>query len=255
MTMPYPPLGAQLIVFSQQADLERDTEAVLDAVKAAGFGAIEIGVDLHASDPEAFKAMLGKRRIKVAGAHGGVEQDLDTAFKIMEAYDTRDLCISGVGGWQGRSTENYLKDIETLNKKARVCYERGFYLHYHNHAYEFGPTDGGLSGMELILGNLDNQVADLCVDVAWVHIGGDDPAIFLRKYANMIGYVHLKDYFGDRHWVELGQGVVPFDSIMRALGQLPRARWAVYEQDTSDRAAAISCAISHKYLVDTFGYG
>ena len=251
--MPYPPLGAQLIVFSGQIDLEQNTEAVLDAVKAAGFGAIEFGITLHASDPAELKALLDRKGLRVAGLHGGLDQDLDSTFKLMELYGTQDLCISGVGGWQGRDAGAYLRDTDSLNKMARTCSAHDVFLHYHNHAYEFAPTNECLSGMELILGNLDTSVADLCVDVAWVHIGGEDPAIFLRKYDTIAGYVHLKDYVGDRHWVELGQGVVPLDSVMRALAGMHRVRWAIYEQNTSGRAAAESCAISHKYLQDTYG--
>jgi sugar phosphate isomerase/epimerase len=253
--MSYPPLSAQLIVFSRQMDLERDTEAVLDAVQAAGFGAIECGAGMRAQDPEVFKAMLDRRSLKVSGVHGGVSVDLDATFRLMDLYQTRDLCVSGAGGWEGRSAERYLKDVETLNQMGRACAQHGFYLHYHNHAYEFAATDGDLSGMGLILSNLDHQAADLCVDVAWVHLGGEDPCIFLRKNAERIGYVHLKDYVGDRHWVELGQGVMRLDCVMQALATLKRVRWVAYEQDTSDRTAAESCAISHKYLVDTFGYG
>jgi len=251
--MAYPPLAAQLIVFSGQTDLEQNTESVLDAVSEAGFAAVEFGTSLRASDPQRLKAMLDSKGLRVAGLHGGLDLDLDVTFRLMDAYGTQDLCISGVGRWQGRSADTYLKDTGRLNEMARVCSTQGFRLHYHNHACEFAPTDRCLSGMELILANLDTTVADLCVDVAWVHIGGEDPGIFLRRYDSMVGYVHLKDYVGDRHWVELGQGVVPLDSVMRALASLHRVRWVVYEQDTSDRAAAESCAISRQYLMDTFG--
>ena len=252
--MAYPPLGAQLIVFSGQMDLEQNTETALEAIKTAGFEAVEFGVNLHANDPQGLKTLLDRQGLRVAGLHGGLDLDLDSTFKLMELYGTRDLCVSGAGGWQSRDAEAYLRDTDKLNQMARACSAQGFFLHYHNHAYEFAPTNECLSGIELIMANLDTQVADLCVDVAWVHIGGEDPAIFLRKYDASVGYVHLKDYVGDRHWVELGQGVVPLDSVMRALAGMHRVRWAVYEQDMSDRSAAESCAISRKYLRDTFGY-
>ncbi|MHB9034904.1 MAG: hypothetical protein ACYC6L_17885, partial [Anaerolineae bacterium] len=62
-----------------------------------------------------------------------------------------------------------------------------------------------------------------------------------------ISYVHLKDYVGNRHWVELGAGVVPLAAIAATLPEM-NIRWAVYEQDTSDNPAAKSCAISYAYL-------
>ncbi|MFH1084589.1 MAG: sugar phosphate isomerase/epimerase [Chloroflexota bacterium] len=253
--MAYPPLGAQLIVFGQQIDIHTHTAEVLDAIAGAGFGAIEAGVDFHAEDPATWKAELDARGLRMAGLHGGLDQDLEQTLRLLEAYGAHDLCISSLGGWENVLYDNYMRDIERLNQMGRACKARGVHVHYHNHSYEFCPTNEGSSGMELIMANVDPQAADLCVDVAWVRIGGQDPALFLRTHAHQIGYVHLKDYVGNRHWVELGYGLVDLYSVMKALAELPCVRWAVYEQDTSTRSAAESCALSHRYLVDTFGYG
>ena len=253
--MAYPPLAVQLIVFSHEMDLHTQTADVLDAVAAAGFGAIEAGVDFHAEAPAAWRAELDARGLRLAGLHGGLDQDLDQTLRLLEAYDSHDLCISSLGGWENVLYDNYMRDIERFNQMGRACLTQGVHLHYHNHSYEFCPTDRGDTGMDLIMANMDASAADLCVDVAWVRIGGQDPALFLRTHSHRIGYVHLKDYVGNRHWVELGYGVMNFDSVMKALGELPCVRWAAYEQDTSARGAAKSCALSHRYLVDTFGYG
>jgi sugar phosphate isomerase/epimerase len=252
--MAYPPLGAQLIVFGKQMDLDQETARVLDAVQAAGFGAIECGVGLHSQDRDELKEMLAQRGLRIAGLHGGLDMDLDETLRVMEQLDTRDLCISGLGGWNGTEAARYHADIERLNAMGRRCREHGVHVHYHNHAYEFARTDAEETGMDLIMSEMDRDVTSLCVDVAWVHIAGQDPAIFMRKNADIVGYVHLKDYTGDRHWVALGNGAVPLDSVMKALDKLPHARWACYEQDTSDRPAEEACAISHKYLADTYGY-
>ncbi|MBC7254699.1 MAG: sugar phosphate isomerase/epimerase [Chloroflexi bacterium] len=252
--MAYPPLGVQLIVFSGQTDLIANAADVLDAVKAAGFEAIECGVTMYAHAPEVFKGMLEARQLRVAGFHGSLDQDLDQTLRLMEIYGARDLCISNLGGWENTLAENYRRDLERLNEMGRICAQHGVRVHYHNHAYEFNPTDEGCLGIELILAEIDRSVVDLCVDVAWVHIAAHDPALFLRRVGDLVGYVHLKDYTGDRKWVELGYGVVPLDSVMRAIGELKRVRWVVYEQDTSDRPAAESCAISREYLRSTYGY-
>ena len=251
----YPPLGVQLIVFSRQIDVEQNVKDVMRAVREAGFGAVEIGAGLCADDPQRLQLALAANGLSVAGMHGGLDQDLERTLELMDMYDTRDLCISGLGGWECVEADRYRRDIEAFNEMGRVCAQHDVFLHYHNHAYEFAPTDEGPSGMELILEQMNTEVTDLCVDVAWVHNAGRDPAGFLRDHKERIGYVHLKDYEGDRHWVELGAGVVPLGLVMEALETLDGVRWAVYEQDTSDREAAESCAISHQYLVDSFNYG
>ncbi|MFP3895914.1 MAG: sugar phosphate isomerase/epimerase family protein [Anaerolineales bacterium] len=251
----YPPLGVQLIVFSQQVNVEENIEDVLMDVRKAGFGAVEIGVGLCADDRQRLKTSLAANGLAVAGMHGGLDQNLDDTLGLMESCDTRDLCISGLGGWECVEAEGYRRDIGAFNEMGRVCARHGIVLHYHNHAYEFAPTDEGPTGMDLILAEMDPDTTDLCLDVAWVQIGGQDPARFLLDHQEQIGYLHLKDYEGDRHWVELGAGVVPLADIMEALEMLEGVRWVVYEQDTSDRGAVESCAISHQYLLDSFGYG
>ncbi len=250
----YPPLGAQLIVFSRQVDVEENIEEVLRDVREAGFEAVEIGVDLCVDDPQRLKVALAANGLAVAGMHGGRDQDLDRTLERMEDYGVRDLCISGLGGWECEEADQYRRDIETFNEMGSVCAQHGIALHYHNHAYEFASTDKGPSGMDLILAEMDPDTTDLCVDVAWVHVGGRDPARFLLEHKEQIGYVHLKDYEGDCHWTELGAGVVPLADVMEALEALENVRWVVYEQDTSDQEAAESCALSHQYLVDAFGY-
>lgn len=254
MHMTYPPLGVQLIVFSKQTDLTANAAQVLDAVKAAGFGAIECGVTMYAHAPDAFAAMLDARGLRVAGFHGGLDQDLDQTLRLAERYGSHDLCISNLGGWENSVAANFRRDIQRLNEMGRACARHGVRVHYHNHAYEFDVTDEGCCGMDLLLGDMDRDTVDLCVDVAWVHIAGHDPALFLRRHADSVGYVHLKDYVGDRRWVELGNGAVPLDSVMRALGELHRVRWVVYEQDSSERPAVESCTISRDYLRETYGY-
>lgn len=245
--MNLPPLAAQLIVFSQTMKLEAQADEILDAVRSAGFGAIECGSDLFASDPPALAALLEKYNLRVSALHGGIPVQLESVLQLMEAYHTQDFCISGIGGWEGKQSARYAADTQAVNEVGRQLAQRGFRTHYHNHAYEFASLDNGQTGMEVILSNLDPAAADLCVDVAWVQIGGQNPVAFLREHKDRVSYVHLKDYVNDRHWVELGAGIVPLAAIVAELPKL-NIRWAVYEQDTSDIQPAKSCAISYAYL-------
>ncbi|MCK9912733.1 TIM barrel protein, partial [Microbacteriaceae bacterium K1510] len=46
---------------------------------------------------------------------------------------------------------------------------------------------------------------NLCPDTAHIEAGGGDPAAVIRKYADRIKYVHLKDY-EDGNFLPLGKG-------------------------------------------------
>ncbi|NLV73251.1 MAG: sugar phosphate isomerase/epimerase [Chloroflexi bacterium] len=245
--MSTPALAAQLIVFSSQVDLEAQMDQVLAGVHAAGFEAIECGSNQFAEAPEAFVKLLEKHQLRVAGLHGGLNLEPDVVMRLLDHYQANELCISGIGGWEGTSSEQFRADTQQVNEIGRILARHGYHVHYHNHAYEFARLDNGQTGMEVIIQELDPAVADLCVDVAWVHIGGLDPVEFLRSNRERISYVHLKDYIDNRRWVELGSGVVPLAKVVATMPELD-VRWMVYEQDSSDKDAVDSCAISHAYL-------
>ena len=242
------PLGVQLIVFSKQGERYPNSRAILEAVARSGFTAIETGVGALRGDPDGYCRDLASLGLSVCGFHGGVTADLDETFWGLEQVGARDLCVSSMGGYGNTIAANLERDLETFAAMADTCATHGVALHYHNHAYEFEPTDRGDIGMDLILAALAKMPADLCVDVAWVHLAGLDPVAFLRQHANLVSYVHLKDYDGDRHWLPLGAGVVPLHDVVACLPELPALRCVAVEQDTSDLPAEESCARSRAFL-------
>ena len=68
----------------------------------------------------------------------------------------------------------------------------GIAFHYHNHDYEFDDLGGGTTAMDLLLDGLDNDAVDLCLDVGWVYVAGEDPGAFLAAHSARTGYLHSK---------------------------------------------------------------
>jgi len=249
--MSLPPVGAQLIVFGKKYDVNTQIEEILDSLAESGYAAVEGGP----RDAAAYRRMLDERGLRYAGSHAGLAALRDTGplVEYLRLMGSQDVSNSGLLKWGGLTAQDYREAIPLLNEAGRRLKDEGIHLHYHNHAFEFDKVDGELSGMDLLLDGLDFDVLDLCVDVAWVHRGGSDPAEFLRQHRDRIGYLHFKDTRGD-HWEELGRGEVDFASIMRVLPEMPKVRWVVVEQDTSDIEPKESMAISRRYLRETFGY-
>jgi len=52
-----------------------------------------------------------------------------------------------------------------------------------------------------------------------VVLGGGDPVAIVKKYANRIKYIHLKDVTGSGMFCPLGQGKIDFPSIINILGK------------------------------------
>lgn len=250
----YPPLGLQPIVFGGTYDTKdpEQLDAFLEVVAEAGYGAIEF----NPSDPALFVELALKYGIAHAGLHIAISGGTDTAAHIetLRATGAKDVCNSGLIKWGDLTREDYEASIAVLNAMGRQFHDAGIAFHYHNHAFEFEKIDGDVRGIDLLLDGLALSVVDLCVDVAWVYRGGEDPAEFLTRHADRVGYLHLKDTHPGEAFAELGQGVLDFDSIMRVIPTLPGVRWAMVEQDNTKLAPEDSITISREYLADRYGW-
>jgi len=243
--MPLPPIGAHLLVFGNRYDYEQDMDMILDTVRDAGYGSVEGSM----KDPHTFKQKLDERGLKLGGYHVGLDKlkDVKPLIEYLRVTDCRDVCNSGVGSWSDITLDEVRTAIDILNEAGRQLRVEGIALHYHNHAFEFETVDGDRTIMDVLNDGLDFDHVDYCIDVAWVSRGGEDPTAFLRKHAEHVGYLHLKDHEGET-WKELGQGVLDFDTIMPAIAELPNVRWAMVEQDKTDRDPVESCRMSAAFL-------
>lgn len=250
--MALPPVGAQLLVFAKKYDINKDTDEILDTVAAAGYAAVEGG---PRENPAEYRRKLEARGLVYGGSHVGlaVLKDVQPIVEYLRAVGASDVSNSGLTTWNNPGLDDYRESIKILNEAGRQLRDQGVHLHYHNHAFEFEKVDGEKRGIDLLIEGLDPEVCDLCCDVAWVGRGGDDPAAFLRRHQDRIGYLHFKDY-NDQGWIEMGQGKVDFAAIMQVLPQMPRVRWVMIEQDSTEIDPKDSATISRKYLRDTFGY-
>jgi sugar phosphate isomerase/epimerase len=92
--MAYPPLGAALIVFGDQAQKD-DPSGVLAAVRDAGFGAIECGPDFFGPEPAAVCELLRSYGLRLASLHGGLDLDIEQCWRILEMAGSQDLMLLG----------------------------------------------------------------------------------------------------------------------------------------------------------------
>ncbi len=241
-------IGSTLIVFGGQYDRATQLETILGAVADAGYEGIESGMP----DPEQYRKPLADRKLSFVGAHilclAGLDDPAGMA-RTLGAVGCRHVLNSGLEAWDKQSADDYRRGADRMNQAGRSLAAEGVRLHYHNHDFEFRAVEGGdgRTGMDILLECLDPGCCDLCVDVAWVRIAGLDPAAFLAEHAQQIGYVHLKDHDGT-DWVELGDGQVDLEAVLRETEKLPLVDWAMVEQDKTRLDAVESVKRSRDHL-------
>jgi sugar phosphate isomerase/epimerase len=240
-------LGVQLIVFGGRPG--EDLAGVLRDVRAAGYAGIEAG-NLFQIAPCQGCAMsaLEETGLAVAGMHTGYGDMADPAkvdanIEYLQAVGGKYLICSGVK--DNESLQGYIESGETFNTVGRRCREAGLAFAYHNHAWEFKEF-GGQKGIHALIAATDPELVKLCIDVYWVHIGGEAPAEFIERYHDRAGYYHFKDGSPGK-FIELGQGEVDLVAAKEAALKYD-ADWIVCEQDRSDLDPAESVKISYEYL-------
>jgi len=236
-------LGLQLIVYGGRP--REDLKGVLREVADAGYAGFEGGTGMFAKPGvEALNALMDQIGLKLAGMHSGYGEYTDPAkvashIENLLACGSKYLICSGVAPGEGIAA--YEASAETFNQVGAMCKDAGAVFCYHNHAWEFEAFDG-VKGIHRLMELTDPALVKLCTDVYWVTIGREDPAEFIRRYADRAGYYHFKD--GEPgSFIELGQGTVDLAGSTEAALECG-ADWIVCEQDKSDLEPKVSIAQS-----------
>jgi sugar phosphate isomerase/epimerase len=273
-----PQVGCHLIVFRGRP--EEDLDGVLRDVQAAGYDGVEARV-IAGGDPQQARKKLeeyGLRQGSMSTGYGALD-DLDQTLAYATGVGASFVMVSGVGDHQRDGLRAYEQAADRFNEAGRRCKEAGVQFCYHNHSWEFANytsanpaeevpfgTPGSVTGLARLLELTDPDLVKGCFDVYWIQHGGENPAAFLEKYKDRVGYPHFKDlrYLGpeprrqgrltrdEATFVELGQGEVDLAAIWRVLEPL-HLPWVVYEQDRSELAAGVAADVSRRHLRDVIG--
>lgn len=242
-----PSIGAHLWAF-EKSGWEANLSTLLPALRAGGYAGFEAFLRVPAT-----AASLKTLEMPLLAAHArpSLMEDWDAFAFRLDLLGTRDVCSSGLIEWNERTPDDYRRTANVLSGYGRRLRERGVFLHYHNHDFEFERWDGGLCGMDLLLKHLDPEAVTLCLDLGWLHVAGEDSVAWMRQHAPRIGYLHLRDFAGKTS-VALGRGDVPLGAQVAAIATLPNVRHIVVEQDPDTATPLEDMLASRKFLRDVY---
>lgn len=137
---------------------------------------------------------------------------------------------------RGADDADYDRLARALDDIAESAAARGVTAHYHPHLSTIAETP------EQIEQVFSRTSISFCPDTAHQAAAGGDPAELIRRYADRISYVHLKDARLDPlAFVPVGEGDLDVVGILRALDDVGFDGWMTLELDSYDgepRAAA-----------------
>ncbi len=190
-----------------------DLEGAIRGAAEMGYHYMEFaGFQGHSA--EQVKAWLDQYGVEASGTHTGVA--LLTPDKIQEtiAYHKTIGCKNLIVPWGDCSSKEKLDElVAALNYAQPILAEAGITLGYHNHSIEFIRADYGIVPEEYIA---ENTTVELEIDTFWAFNAGLDPVATVKKYADRVRVIHLKDGIpasksedGKPHGKSTGEGMAP----------------------------------------------
>jgi len=212
----------------------------LDMLERIGFETVE-GFGPLFEDPSATRALLDGREMTMPTAHfafdlvaGDPKRTLEIARTlgvetVIVPFLAPDARPTDKAGW-----EDFAKRLAEAGKPIR---DAGLGYGWHNHDFEFLACDDGTLGIEAIAAHPE---VGFELDLGWIHVAGHDPAAWVRKYADRLLAVHVKDRAPDGEnadeggWADLGYGEVDYTRIVPALGDADVQHWVLEHDNPSD---------------------
>ncbi len=152
-----------------------------------------------------------------------------------------------VGAGARRSTGTVDADYTLLgaglDQVMDVAAKHGLAAHYHPHLTTMVESPAELDKI------MSRSKINFCPDIAHLAAGGGDPVQAVRKYADRIKYVHLKDFVPDPFaFLPLGKGTVDIAGVVAVLDEHNYSGWVTIELDIYDGLAREGAEISKAYL-------
>ena len=248
---------------------ENTFQQIVSEMALAGFTGCEIG-NKFPSDPQALKKALDLRGMRVASRwfssflltqpYAQVEAEFYAQLDFLAAVGANRINVSEQSySIQGQMDVPVLRDrkyvmnegewtrlCEGLDRLGALAVSRGFRLCYHHH---MGTVVQTAAETEYLMEHTMPGRVWLCYDTGHFTFAGEDPMAVLKKYADRVGHVHLKDMrlpvvkqARDEGWSFLqavrngaftvpGDGGVQFDEVFRVLAASGYQGWLLVEAE------------------------
>lgn len=199
--------GLQL--YSVRDITDKKMDYALQKVAEMGYSFVEFAGFFGIPAAE-IKKMLAANGLRVSGTHTGW-QEVANDFEKTVAYHTeignKNIIIPGADLSDKQKLDEF---IDMVNEFGPKLAERGIALHYHNHSHEFLPNKDG----QIIHEELERRTGILFeIDTYWAFNAGRDPVALMKRLANRVRVIHLKDGNEKGEGFALGEGKAPVKAV------------------------------------------
>jgi len=219
-------LGVQL--YTVRELMKDDFEGTIAKVAQIGYQEVEFAGYFGRSAAQV-KAVLEKNRLKTPSTHVQYDELDDKFPSVVEFSKTIGLeyiICAWIPEEPRKSPDIWKQASDKFNKCGAQAKAAGMQFGYHNHWFEFLPTNGKLP-YEDLLRLCDPKLVKMEMDLCWIKVAGADPLKYFNEYPGRFPLVHVKDVktmpkvtyggaqnFGDTADVtEVGGGLIGWKQI------------------------------------------
>jgi len=221
-------------------------------IAEAGYTSVEAFGD-NFSDESSFREAIRANHLPVCSMHVRIEDWRDSIAAVLahaDSYGVKSLVIPYLAPEQRPTTANGWQSLaDEMSSYAVACNDADISFAWHNHDFEFIPTDDGQIPMDILLVNAPSM--NWQIDPAWVFRTGADPLKWISTHIDRISAVHLKDVASsgegevEEGWADFGYGVVDWKTLMAVLKSKPDLLYIMEHDKPSDLKRFACRSIEH----------
>jgi sugar phosphate isomerase/epimerase len=193
-------VGLQL--YTVRELLKQDFDGTIAKVAQIGYGEVEFAGNYGKSPKEA-RAALDKNGLVSPSAHSplaDIEKKLPEAIETAHIMGHKFIVCPYIEAPQ-RNADGWKHAAEVFNRAGEATQKAGIQFAYHNHSFEFAPTEGlgGKLPFDFLLANTDPKLVKIEMDLCWMTVGGQDPVAYFNSHPGRFPLVHVKDWTKEGH--------------------------------------------------------
>ncbi len=241
-------IGLQL--YTVRGEMQKDMDATLARVAAIGFKEVEFA-GYYNHTPAEVRAMLAAHGLRAPSSHVSVDmlsaanwgQTIDNAKTVGHEW----LTVAYLPNERRGSIDQYKATAQEFNRAAAQAKQAGLRFAYHNHDFEFIPTDGKIP-YDTLLAETDPALVSFEMDLYWTVKAGQDPLALFARQPGRFTMVHLKDAgpAPERAMMSVGSGTIDFPAVFAHASQAGIQHYFVEHDNPPDPFASIQA--SYGYL-------
>jgi sugar phosphate isomerase/epimerase len=252
-------IGVQL--YTVRDLMKEDFEGTIAKVAQIGYKNVEFA-GYFGRTADQVKAVLAKNGLKAPSTHvqyDELDEKFPSVIEFSKAIGLEYIICPWIPEDLRKSPDIWKQAADKFNKAGEQTKAAGMQFGYHNHWFEFLPTNGVLPYDEL-LKLCDANLVKMEMDLAWISTTGTDPVKYFQKYPGRFPLVHVKDVktmpkvtqggaqnFGDTvDLTEVGSGVIDWKRIFAHADQAGIKYYIVEHDHPKEPLASIKS--SYEYL-------